>query len=260
MAKRDKKLKKLRGEKRFRAPRIWRFWKPALLTMAVVALCLACLAAALVMFTGVTDVTHVNFSGQKYVGLDYLRQASGIGEQQNLVTLPVGRIAKSLMRNPWIKKVEVQRRLPHTVNITISERVPVAMIEVAGDGYLVDGTGMVMAGCPVDQLKEISRIHGGKNPPVIGEIVSNARVMECVKILDGMPVAMRRLLALGNPYDGRGPVFICTLGFNVVYGSSKDAARKNEVMEAILTDVKNNRRRIAYVDLRVPDSPVIRPL
>jgi hypothetical protein len=31
------------------------------------------------------------------------------------------------------------------------------------------------------------------------------------------------------------------------------------VMEAIMLDIKNNHRKVAYLDLRVPDSPVIKP-
>lgn len=259
--KKSRRLKKLPGERRVRLPRPWRLLKRTALAIGVLLVAVALIAAALVMFTGVTDIRDVKFSGNKYVPLDYLQQASGIANYKNLITLPVSRIATSLMKNPWVSKVRVKRKLLHDVDIAITERVPVAMIETAGTGYLVDATGMVMAGCPEDQLKEMPRIFGGEaGPPVIGEKVSDRKISECVKILGTMPASMRSLLAMANPFDGRGPVFICTLGFNVVYGNARDARRKNEVMEAIVTDVKNNRRKIEYIDIRVPDSPVIRPI
>jgi len=45
----------------------------------------------------------------------------------------------------------------------------------------------------------------------------------------------------------------------VIYGHDTDSKKKNEMLEAIVADVKNNKRNIAYIDLRVPDSPVIKP-
>ena len=48
-------------------------------------------------------------------------------------------------------------------------------------------------------------------------------------------------------------------GYNVVYGSASKMKQKNEVLQAVATDVNNNKRKIAYIDVRVPDSPVIKP-
>jgi len=74
------------------------------------------------------------------------------------------------------------------------------------------------------------------------------------------PPEMRAALLMGNPFDGRGQVFVARAGYNVVYGRASGMKQKNEVLQAVATDVGNNKRRIAYIDVRVPDSPVIKPL
>jgi cell division protein FtsQ len=256
-----KRLKRLHDAQRVHLPDFARLARRMLWACVVLVLLAACAVTLAVFFTGITEIRDVNFTGNRFVGIDYLEQASQIDSYKNLVTLPVDRIAESLEQNPWISEVRVQRHLLHTVNIGIVERVPVAMLICSQTGYLLDRSGFVMAGAGEDQLAELPRIHGGDlSAPAVGTRIKDTKVMECVKVLAGMPQSMRSILLLANPYDGRGPVFVSRLGFNVVYGPAEDTTRKNEVMEAIVTDVKNNKRKIAYVDLRVPDSPVIRPL
>jgi cell division protein FtsQ len=237
-----------------------RFIKRALFIAALVVLGSG-LILSLAFFTGACKITEVNFTGNKYLQADYLQQLSGVASYSNLVTLPVGRIAKSLESNPWVADARVQRHLLHMVNINIVERAPVAVLDCGGTGFLVDGDGFVIAQVPNDQFKELPRVHGGDvKPPAIGADVTDAKILECLRVIKTMPQSVRGLLLLGNPFDGRGPVFITSLGFNIVYGKSGGYSQKNEVLEAIIVDVKNNKRKIAYIDLRVPDSPVIKPL
>jgi cell division protein FtsQ len=226
---------------------------------AVAAGCV--LVACLALFTGVCRIQTVNFTGNKALGAEYLRQLSGVDNYKNLVTLPVGRIAKNLQENAWIERAGIQRHLLHTVNIKIDERVPVAMLDYSGIGYLVAGDGTVIAKVPLEQSPELPRVHAASSKvPTTGSVVPDKKVLECVRVIASQPESTRKLLALGNPFDGRGQVFITRLGFQVLYGNYVETKQKNDVLQAILMDVANNKRRIAYIDLRVPDSPVIKPL
>jgi len=220
----------------------------------------ACALTFLVFFTGVFKIKEVNFTGNQNVSTDRLKQASGIEAYSNLVTLPVGRIARDLETNSWVKHARVQRHLPHTVNIQIVERVPVAMLDYTTSAYLVGSDGLVIEKIAPDQHPELPRVYGGKSTqPTVGSRVSDKKLDECVEVLAGMPKAVRDMLLLGNPFDGRGQVFVSRSGFNVIYGHTGSMRKKNEVLEAIITEVNNNKRKIAYVDVRVPDSPVIKP-
>jgi hypothetical protein len=85
------------------------------------------------------------------------------------------------------------------------------------------------------------------------------KIKECVAVMSKMPAELRGPIALANPFDGRGQVFVCRSGFKIIYGTVSDTEKKDEVMEAIMLDIKSNHRRVAYLDLRVLDSPVIVP-
>lgn len=218
-------------------------------------------AAGLALFSGVCHIKKVDFTGNRVLSAEALRQLSGIDGYKNLVTVPVGRIAANLEASPWIAKAHVQRRLLDTVEIRVDERRPVVMLDYVSTGMLADRSGFVMARSPLDGFPELPRVHGGASvPPVVGRKIEDRKVLECVRVLGSMTPQMRGVFALGNPFDGRGQVFITRLGFQVVYGPESDGKKKNEVLWVVVVDVEKNGRNIAYVDVRVPDSPVIRPL
>lgn len=257
-----KRLKRVPDSRRVLRISNWRraLWR-AVWSLIILAIAGACLVTFMVFFTSAFKIRDVNFTGNTNVSSDRLKQLSGLDAYSNLVTLPVGRIARNIKTDPWVKDVKVQRRLPHTLNIGIVERKPVALLDYSSAAYLLEDDGYVIEKVPSEEFKELPRVYGGEvPPPVVGSKVSDKRVLDCVAVLAGMPQRMRDTLLMGNPFDGRGQVFVSRNGFNVVYGRPTQMSAKNQVLEAILADVKNNKRKIAYVDVRIPDSPVIKPL
>ena len=51
------------------------------------------------------------------------------------------------------------------------------------------------------------------------------------------------------------PTRLSTKGFLVIYGSHEDASIKNDLLEALMLDMRENGRAAEYIDIRVPDSP-----
>ena len=214
----------------------------------------------LAFYTDICRIKSVIVKGNRNHDAAWVRRESGVGAYENLITLPVGRIESNLKQDPWIEDARIGRRLLHTVNIEILERQPIAVIDFSGAGFLVDDHGSVIEKTGLTEYKSLTRIHGGDTSiPVVGCVVGNRKIKECVDAMGEMPADVRGAISLANPFDGRGQVFVCRSGFQIIYGTISEAARKNEVLEAIMLDIKNNNRRIAYLDLRVPESPVIKP-
>ena len=231
-----------------------------LLTVLVLIPVFAGLLIWLAFFTDVCAVERINIAGNKNLTCDYVRQLSGIASYKNLITVPVKRLAANLECSLWIRKAKIGRHLLHTVNIVVEERSPIAMLDYSGAGFLVDERGFVFAEAAADQLPDLMRINCGDLPvPKIGETIKDKKVSESVKIVASMPTGLRTVLVLANPFDGRGNVFVSKDGFAIVYGSAEETARKNEILQVILIEIANNGRRIAYVDVKVPDAPVVKP-
>lgn len=232
--------------------------------LALVLLLLAVVAGGLVVwlayFTNACAIQKVTVTGNKNLTPDYIRQVSGASYYKNLVTVPVGKLEKNLERDPWISDARIGRHLMHTLNIDVKERQPVALLDFGGACFLVDGSGYVITSISADKFPQLPRVYGGDAPPPrVGERVTDARTAECIKVISGMPQEIRDMIQLGNPFDGRGQVFVSRLGYNIVYGKASELSKKNEILQAIALDVRNNKRKIAYIDVRVPDSPVIMP-
>ncbi len=233
-----------------------------LLALAAALLVIACgVLGWLVFFTGLFKVQKVNVTGNSRLSAEYVRQLSLVDSYKNMITLPVESIARNLEQDPWISEARIERHLPGTVNIEVVERAPMVMLDYGGTGFIADRTGYIISGSTLDQYPELPRVFCGEvPPPKISDRPADARVRDCLKVVASMPAQTRGILLLGNPFDGRGQVFQTRLGFNIIFGDASDLAKKNDVLTAITTDVRNNGRRIAYVDVRVPDSPVIAPI
>jgi cell division protein FtsQ len=232
----------------------------ALAAVLVLAMVAAGLLVWLAFYTNVCAIERVKVTGSKNLTPEYVRRISGVAAYKNLLTLPVERLAANLERDPWIKKVKVGRHLLHTVTIEIEERPPLAVLDYGGAGFLVDGTGFVIAAAAADQFASLPRVYCAElPPPKLAEKIKDKAVMGALEIMGSMPARLRGSLVLANPFDGRGQVFASKDGFNIVYGDASGQASKNEVLQAILIDISNTGRKISYVDVSVPDAPVIKP-
>ena len=75
------------------------------------------------------QVSEIVFSGLDIVSEENLRDASGIIlHQTSLIGLNCSRVVEQLISVPWVSRAEVTRNWPSTVEISIVEYVPVALL------------------------------------------------------------------------------------------------------------------------------------
>ncbi len=70
-------------------------------------------------------------------------QLSDVTAQDNLLSLDLKSIATSIEAHPWVHTVEVKKKLPDHLMITIKERTPVALLN-SDKMYLVDEQGEII--------------------------------------------------------------------------------------------------------------------
>lgn len=115
------------------------------------------------------------------IALDQLRRWAGVKPEQNLMALDLVRVKRDLEMIPLIQSASVERVLPHTLRIRITEREPIAQVNLYQPRpqggfdcsvYYLDPEGWVML--PLDSRQRATQFSQPPDPlPVIGGINAN---------------------------------------------------------------------------------------
>lgn len=77
----------------------------------------------------------------------------------NLYELDLGALRQALEQDVMVRRVELRRELPETLDVQVFGRSPMAQLLAAG-GYLIDADGVVMPAVPSAQIRALPVITG----------------------------------------------------------------------------------------------------
>ncbi len=140
-----------------------------LLHLATVAAVVLALVLGLSIFFKVETITVSGM--EKYSAWD-VREASGIEDGENLLTLSKTKISGSIIANlPYVASVQVGIKLPNTVNLHITEIEMVYAIQAKDETWwLVNADGRVIESISTSAAEDYTRILGILvEPPQIGD-------------------------------------------------------------------------------------------
>lgn len=115
---------------------------------------------------------RISYRGLKHTTEQDVLRYTGLQQGQNLFQLELGTLERSLHVHPWVKAVELRRRLPDMVEVNVTEHVPVAMISL-GDLYLLDSEGEPFKRVRVGDALDLVLVSGvdrdayGKEPEAV---------------------------------------------------------------------------------------------
>ena len=75
-------------------------------------------------------VTRIDMSGNLRATREELLARAGLNHETNLFELHLPAVIKKLERHPWVSRVEVHRKLFSTLEITIHEQEPLAIVTI----------------------------------------------------------------------------------------------------------------------------------
>lgn len=101
-------------------------------------------------------IHHLDVQTDGVIAVDQLRRWAGVKLDHNLFAIDLGRIKRDLEMVPAIESVSVERILPHTLRIFVTEREPIAQVVMpaqtnsgrAALTYHLDAKGFVI--CPLE--------------------------------------------------------------------------------------------------------------
>jgi cell division protein FtsQ len=246
-----------------------RSWRALALPALIWCGCAAGLAYGVVRTSAVAAHAHVLEiekitvrGNQRLAKGEVLAILSGL-RGENLVWTDLDLWRRRLMASPWVRDASLRRSLPSTIDVVVSERLPIGIGRIHADLYLVDERGVI-----IDQYGpqyadlDLPIIDGLSAAPDAGGSLTDegradlaARVIAAVK---AKPSVARRLSQVDVSDLHNASVILSDDPAVIQLGEEQFLAR----LQAYLDLAPTLRDRVAdidYVDLRFDDRIYVRP-
>ena len=195
--------------------------------LAGVGVLVALLAAGwLLLASGLFDLEKVRVSGTERVRPETVQSAAGVTVGQPLVRIDPEAVRRRVAALPAIASVTVSRAWPSGLHITVTERVAVLAMPVAGGVRLVDADGVDFGW---------SRTAPRALPQL--RVPADARTstrLAALNVLLSLPDEVRLRVAAVSAESAEQVSLTLRGGAQVVWGAVDDSERKAEVLMALL--------------------------
>jgi cell division protein FtsQ len=221
-------------------------WRRLSVTITVTLLLLAIAGYFIVWHTSAFALTTVRVAGEKNVRAQQIAAAAQLGTGTPLASLDTGGAAARVEKLPQIATATVSLDWPHTAVITVTERVPAALIPNGSRYDVVDVSGVVFGSvtAPTGGLPVID-VQGGS--AVKATVVPGA--LAALKALSADVVRQIAGISATSAYS----ISLKLRGGSVVnWGGADDASAKAADLAALLRLGK-----AARYDVSAPEAPAM---
>ncbi len=232
-----------------RAPEVYRRRRLAAAVVAVLLLGALGLIVRVVLYDShLFDVQGVRVEGVSLLPESDVVGAAAVPMGAPLASIDAADVAARVAKLPAVATAAVTRSWPHTVTVTVVERVPVASATTPAGVELVDAGGVVYPGTPPPGLPRL--VFGAVGP-------DDPSTHSALAALATLPPPIRsQVLTVDATVAGSGVPGQVTFGLTdnrqVVWGTDDRAAEKAAVLVPLLTQPGR------VFDVTSPDLPTIR--
>ncbi|SSC21698.1 cell division protein FtsQ, partial [Klenkia terrae] len=223
-----------------------------LLIAGTVAVLVAVLAWV-VLASPLLAVRTVQVDGATTLSADEVREAAGVAPGTPLVRVDTEAAAARVAALPQVADAEVTRGWPDRVVVTLRERVPVAVVSTAGTRSLVDAGGTLFDTITGDAPAGVVPLQVADPGP--DDRATRAALAAIVSLPAAVLPQVTEVVATGAD----DVTLTLTDGTSVLWGSAADAARKGQVLAAVLDQLAAGTLDPAtQIDVSSPEEVVLR--
>jgi len=169
------------------------------------------------------------------------------GEDMTTLHVRDDELAEAVQPFPTVASISAGTTLPHGLEVTVTERLPVAEARLGGQVLPVSADGFVLVGLEVDE--PLPRIEAGAR----GAVLDSQGAAQAA-ILGAAPKELREQLRAASWDEARGGVIAGLRGApELRFGDGDRAEEKWEALAAVLAEGASN---ATYIDVSVPERPV----
>lgn len=164
-----------------------------------------------------------------------------------LLTINLPNSKEKLENLSWVKAARIERRLPDTLFIRISEKEPVAIWQNQNKTYLVDYDGEILETQEANKYKELLLITGHQAPKYVGKLIA---------LLEKFPKIKTRITAATHLRSTRWDIKLD--GQLDIKLPEKDAESALEYLLALENHHHLTDKKIMTIDMRLPGQLILR--
>jgi cell division septal protein FtsQ len=223
------------------------------LTAVAVLVTVAAVGAWVLLGSPLLAVRTIRVDGAGSLTADEVVQVAGIATGTPLARVDTTTAADRVAQLPQVASVEVTRGWPHTVVVTLVERVPVAVVEGSGTRSLVDRDGVLFDTITGDAPAGVVPLTVPRPGP--GDPATTAALGAVV----ALPADVRRQVTGVTASTPDDVTLTLTDGRTVRWGSAAETPRKARVLAALLDQIDSGALdEAATLDVSTPDAVVLR--
>ncbi|GAC1433475.1 MAG: cell division protein FtsQ/DivIB [Thermoanaerobaculia bacterium] len=241
-----------RNQRRINVQRAAQIGRSAALAIAVAGVCAWGWHRA--QSDGRFAVKNIEVSGAVHTSREALGAVTAAFAGVNLFKIDITVVQAELRSLPWISRIEIEKKLPDTLRIRVTERTPWALVQSGSSLRYADENGVPFA--------PLSPSVGDPDLPLI--VASNPADMErCARLIRDLhrrdPLVYSRISEVSVLAPNAFAIFDRDLG-TVVYADAENLSQKWRTLYAIADAERFPRGGIQYADLRFADRIVLKPV
>lgn len=207
-------------------------------------------AIGFVLYSPFFVLNHLELSGQKYLTQEDVLKIANLYMGEPLFHLETDNVTRRLSSDLRIESVKVIRKLPDTLQIEITERVPIATL-VGDNLYLdIDRNGKILDVYRELKSMPIPMVTGlGLHDLYIGDEVDDKLVKKLIVYLNALDEKTTAEISEIAFIDEDYVVAYSTRGIQIRLGKLERLEEKARYTEDFLKDLSQNPLNVEYLDL-----------
>ncbi|SKA77011.1 cell division protein FtsQ [Clostridium sp. USBA 49] len=206
------------------------------------------------------DVSNIVVSNNKIINTNEILDIAKVSKGSNIFYMDLKKIEGNILKNPYILKANVKRKLPNTIYIAVEEREAVFYIKSESRYLIIDNKGIVL-----EEKDDISNMNLTKllgfeaEGAKIGEVIpcDDNRKIEFISLITDLIMTNKSNIKItAVDISDILDIKVYSNNMSIKLGSNNDVKSKLNLAFNIIND--NNLINLkGYVDVRFESNPSV---
>lgn len=204
----------------------------------------------------------IEVNGISHLTREEVVEVSGIELGEHIYAANLAKAETMIAANFWVQQVTVERKLPATVVINVSERVPAAAVTTANGLYVVDSGGVLLLRQKLLDGLSVLVVSGIGDIPEdakLGSTLESKPLQDALTVIRQMDEQAAAVIAEIDVTNSQKIVARTTYGVDIYLGDKSDFAAKFTLAQQIMSReaAKGRVESLDYIDVSITSQPVL---